>query len=168
MCWLLASDDQSMRGSASYYSECSGFISSRIDWFDLFAVQGTLKSLPITAVQNDQFFSAQSSLWSNSHICTRLLEKTTTLTIQCLLVDLIKTDMPLELSAEKDSGGAWSTNPFIVLSSFVECRLHSDSSAFISSKGKIQVVAEEENTETGKEQSNDDAAGAKSWFLFKE
>ena len=57
MCWLLASDDQSMRGSASYYSECSGFISSKIDWFDLFAVQGTLKSLPITAVQNDQFFS---------------------------------------------------------------------------------------------------------------
>ena len=120
------------------------------------------KVFPITAVQNDQFFRAQSSLWSNSHICTRLLEKTTTLTIQCLQVDLIKTDMPLESSIEKDSVGPWSTNPFIVLSSFVECRLHSYSSTFISSKGKIQVVAKEENTETGKEQSNDDAAGAKS------
>ena len=28
-----------------------------------------------TTVQKDQFFGTQSSLWSNSHICTRLLEK---------------------------------------------------------------------------------------------
>ena len=28
-----------------------------------------------TAVRKHQFFGAQSSLWSNSHICTRLLEK---------------------------------------------------------------------------------------------
>ena len=31
--------------SISPFNECSGFISLRIDWFDLLAVQGTLKSL---------------------------------------------------------------------------------------------------------------------------
>ena len=47
----------------------------RIDWFDLLAVQGTLKSLSKTTAWNHQFFSAQPSLWSNSHMHTWLLEK---------------------------------------------------------------------------------------------
>ena len=40
-------------------NECSGLISSRIDWFDLLAVQGTLKSLL-------QYHSSKASilLWS--------------------------------------------------------------------------------------------------------
>ena len=42
-------------------------ISFRIDWFDLLAVQGTLKSLLHTTVQKHQFFGAQLSLQSNSH-----------------------------------------------------------------------------------------------------
>ena len=53
-------------------NEYLGLISFRIDWFDLLAVQGTLKS---TTVQKYQFFGAQLSLWSNSHIHTWLLEK---------------------------------------------------------------------------------------------
>ena len=40
----------------------SRFISFRIDWFDLFAVQGTLKSFSSTTVQKHQFFGAQVSL----------------------------------------------------------------------------------------------------------
>ena len=36
---------------------------------------GTLKSLPNTTAQKHQFFGAQPSLWSNSHIHTWLLEK---------------------------------------------------------------------------------------------
>ena len=40
---LFTSGGQSIGASAS--NECSGLISSRIDWFDLLAVQGTLKSL---------------------------------------------------------------------------------------------------------------------------
>ena len=57
--------------SISPSNEYSGLICFRIDWFDLLAVQGTLRSL-----QKHQFFSAQtSSLWSNSHIHTWLLEK---------------------------------------------------------------------------------------------
>ena len=46
--WLFASGGQSTRASASAISpsnEHSGLISFRIDWFDLLAVQGTLKNL---------------------------------------------------------------------------------------------------------------------------
>ena len=42
----------------------------RMDWLDLLAVQGTLKSLSNTTVQKHQFFSAQPSSQSNSHIHT--------------------------------------------------------------------------------------------------
>ena len=48
-------------------NEYSGLTSFRIDWFDLSAVQGTLKSL-LQDHRKHQFFSAQPSLWSNSHI----------------------------------------------------------------------------------------------------
>ena len=50
--------------------EIPGLISFRMDWLDLPAVQGTLKSLPTTTVQKHQFFGAQISSQSNSHIHT--------------------------------------------------------------------------------------------------
>ena len=50
--------------SISPSNEYSGLISFRIDWFDLLAVQGTLKSL----LQHHS--SKAPSLWSNSYICT--------------------------------------------------------------------------------------------------
>ena len=56
--------------SISISNEYSGLISFRIIWFDLLAVQGTLKSLSSTIIQNHQLFGAQPYLWSNSHICT--------------------------------------------------------------------------------------------------
>ena len=56
-------------------NEYSGLISFRMDWLDLLAVQGTLKSLLHTTVQKHQFFGTQLSSYSNSHIHTRLLEK---------------------------------------------------------------------------------------------
>ena len=49
-----------------------GLISFRVDWLDLLAVQGTLKSL---LFKKHQFFSAQLCLQSNSHIHTWRLEK---------------------------------------------------------------------------------------------
>ena len=52
--------------SISPSSEYSGLISFRMNWFDL-AVQGTLKSL-FRPVWKHKFFSAQPSLWSNSHL----------------------------------------------------------------------------------------------------
>ena len=48
--------------------EIPGLISFRMDWLDLLAVQGTLKSLLQTTVQKHQFFIAQLSSQSNSHI----------------------------------------------------------------------------------------------------
>ena len=50
----------SFRNSPS--NEYSGLISFRMDWLDLLAVQGTLKSLLNTTVQKHQFFSTQLSL----------------------------------------------------------------------------------------------------------
>ena len=55
--------------------EYSWLISFRMDWLDLLAVQGTLKSLLQHDSSKAAFFSAQLSLLSSSHIDTRLLEK---------------------------------------------------------------------------------------------
>ena len=51
--------------SISPSNEYSGLISFRTDWFDLFAVQETLKSFSKATIRKHQFFSAQPSLWSN-------------------------------------------------------------------------------------------------------
>ena len=56
--------------SISPSNEYSGLISFRIDWFDLLGVQGTPRVFFSTTIQKDQFFGAQPSLWSNSHIYT--------------------------------------------------------------------------------------------------
>ena len=56
-------------------SEYSGLISFGIDWFGLLAIQGLSRVFSNTTVRKHQFFSTQSSLWSNSHICTWLLEQ---------------------------------------------------------------------------------------------
>ena len=50
--------------------EIPGLISFRMDWLDLLAVLGTLKSLLQHTVQKHQFFGAQPSSQSNSHIHT--------------------------------------------------------------------------------------------------
>ena len=61
--------------SISPSKEYSGLISFRIDWFDLLAVQGTLRSLLQHHNLKTSVFQHSTSLWSNSHICTWLLEK---------------------------------------------------------------------------------------------
>ena len=61
--------------SISPSNEYSRLISFRIDWFDLLAVQETLRSLLQHHSSKISFFVAQLSLWSNSHIHTWLLEK---------------------------------------------------------------------------------------------
>ena len=65
----------SFRISISPSNEHPWLVSFRMDWLDLLAVQGTLKSLLHTTVQKHQFFGAQLSSQSNSHIHTWLLEK---------------------------------------------------------------------------------------------
>ena len=65
--------------SISPSSEYSELISLRIDWFDLLTVQGRVFSS--TTILKHQFFCAQPSLWSKSHICAGLLEKSIALTM---------------------------------------------------------------------------------------
>ena len=60
--------------SISPSNEHPGPISFRMDWLDLLAVQGTLKSL-WTTVQKHQFFGTQLSSQSNAHIHTWPQEK---------------------------------------------------------------------------------------------
>ena len=73
---LFASGGQSIGVSAS----ASVLPMNILDWFPLgltglnSTVQGTVKSLLNTTVQKHQFFGAQLSLWSKTHICTWLLE----------------------------------------------------------------------------------------------
>ena len=59
--------------SISPSNEHPGLSSFTMDCLDLPAVQGTLQSLLHHPVQKYQFFRAQPSLWSNSHIHTWLL-----------------------------------------------------------------------------------------------
>ena len=48
-------------------NDYSELISFRMDWLDILAVQGT--DFSSTTVEKHQSFSAQPSLWSNSHMC---------------------------------------------------------------------------------------------------
>ena len=55
--------------SISPSNEYSGLISSRMDWLDLLAVKGTLKSLFHITVQKHQFFGTQLFMVQQSHPC---------------------------------------------------------------------------------------------------
>ena len=61
--------------SFSTSNEYLGVISSRMDWWISLQSKGLSWVFSNTTVQKHQFFSAQPSLWSNSHIQTWLLEK---------------------------------------------------------------------------------------------
>ena len=58
----------------SFY-EYLGLLFVRIDWFDILAIQGTLKRLLQLHNSKASFLQHSAFLWSNSHICTWLLEK---------------------------------------------------------------------------------------------
>src|SRR5574337_362408 len=53
--------------SISPSNEYSGLISFRMDWLDLLKSKGHSRVFSNTTVQKHQFFSAQLSLWFNSH-----------------------------------------------------------------------------------------------------
>ena len=61
--------------SISPFNEHPGLTSFRMDWLDLLAVQGTLKSLLQHHSSKVSILHCSASFWSNSHIHTRLLEK---------------------------------------------------------------------------------------------
>ena len=61
--------------SISSSNEYSGLISFRVDSLISLLSKGLLRVFSSTTTWKHQFFGAQPSLWSNTHICTRLLEK---------------------------------------------------------------------------------------------
>ena len=61
--------------SISPSNEYSGLSSFRIDWFGLLAAKGLSRVFSSTTFQKYQLFRALPRLWSNSHICTWLLER---------------------------------------------------------------------------------------------
>ena len=67
--------NQSFDFSISPYNEYSGLILFRIDWFDLLLFKGLSRVFSSMTVLKHQFFGTQPSLWSNTHLCTWLLEK---------------------------------------------------------------------------------------------
>ena len=77
MSQLFASCGQywSLSFNLSSSNEHPGLISLRMDWLDLFAVQGTLKSLLQTHSSKASILQCSASLQSNSHILTSPLEK---------------------------------------------------------------------------------------------
>ena len=88
--WLFASGGQSIGASALVLPmNIQGFVSFRIDWFDLLAVQGTLKSLL-------QHHSLKASiLWHSAFFMVQLSDpymttgKTIALTIQTIVDKVI-------------------------------------------------------------------------------
>ena len=82
--WLFASGDQSIgaSGSASVLPvNIQGWFPLRLTDLISLLSKGLSRAFFNTTVQKHQFFNAQPSLWSNSHICTWLLEKNIALTM---------------------------------------------------------------------------------------
>ena len=73
---------------SSLSKEYSGLIFFRIDWFDLLAVQGTLKSLLSITVGKHKFVIAQLSLWSSLKFVNDYW-KNHTLNIQTIVCQVI-------------------------------------------------------------------------------
>ena len=82
MSWLFTSGGQSIGASASVLPMDTQDWST-LGWTGWFSLQskGLSSIFSSTTVQKHQFFSAQPSLWSNSHICIWLLGKAIALTI---------------------------------------------------------------------------------------
>ena len=80
MSQLFASGGQSIGASAS----ASVLTTAVHGWFPLglIGLVSLQRVFCSTTIWKHQFFDAQPSLWSNSHICTWLLEKSYTVTIQ--------------------------------------------------------------------------------------
>jgi len=65
----------SFSSSISPSNDIQGWFPLRLTGFISLLSKGLSTVFPSTTVQKHQCFSAQPSLWSNSHICTGLLEK---------------------------------------------------------------------------------------------
>ena len=102
--------------------ETPGLISFRMDWLDLLVVQGTRKSLHNTTVQKHQFFCAQLSSQSNSHIHTWPTGKIIALTrwtfvgkVMSLLLNMLSRLVTTFLPRSKRLLISWLQSPSAVI-----------------------------------------------------
>ena len=107
--------------STSPFSEYSGLISFRIDWFDLLAVQGTLKSLLQHHSSKAPIVWSSASLLSSSHI-HKWIGKTIALTIQIftgkgmsLLFNMLSRFVIVFLPGSKHLLISWLQSPSAVI-----------------------------------------------------
>ena len=112
--------------SISPSNEYSGLISFRMDWFDLLAVQRILKSLHNLLQHNSKASILWcSSLWSNSHICAWLLQKTVLTTwtfvdkVISLLFNVLSSFVIAFLPRNKCLLVSWLQSPSAVTSYFI-------------------------------------------------
>ena len=78
MSWLFASGGQSIGASASalvFPVNIQGWFPLGLSGLISLQSKGLWRVFPSTIIWKHQFFGAQPSLWSTSHICTWLLEK---------------------------------------------------------------------------------------------
>ena len=68
--------------SISLFNEFSGWFPLGLTGLISLQSEGLSRVFSSTTVQKHQFFGIQTSLWSNSHICTWLQKKTIALTVQ--------------------------------------------------------------------------------------
>ena len=101
--------------------EIPGLISFRMDWLDLLAVQGTLKSLLQHQVQKHQFFSTQPSSQSNSHPymttgkTIALTRRTFVGKVMSLLLNMLSRSVITFLPRSKRLLISWLQSPSVVI-----------------------------------------------------
>ena len=95
-----------------------------LGWTGLISLQskGLSRVFSNTTIQKHRFFSAQLSLWSNSHIHTRLLEKTIALTrwtfvgkVMALLFNMLSKLVTAFLPRSKCLLISWVQSPAVIL-----------------------------------------------------
>ena len=125
MSWQFAWGGQSIRASAS----ASVLPMNISDWFPLeltdlifLKSNGLSRVFSSTIIQKHQFFSAQFSLWSNSHIHTWLLKKTIVLTrltfvgkVMSLLFNMLSRFVIAFLPRSKRLLTSWLQSPSAVI-----------------------------------------------------
>ena len=90
MSWLFPLSGQRIGASASVLPmNIQGWFSLGLTGLISLQSKRLSRVFSSTTVRKHQFFGAQPSLWSNSHICTRLQEKTIALTIWTFIGEVI-------------------------------------------------------------------------------
>ena len=122
MSWFFTSGGQSIGVSASASNEYSGLISFTIDWLDLLAVQGTLKSLlqhhssKASILRCSAFFMVQlSHLYMTTGKTIVLTRRTFVSKVMSLLFNMLSRCITAFLPKSKCLLISWLQSPSVVI-----------------------------------------------------